>query len=275
MQAITIAHTPDADDAFMFYALTAGKVSAPGINIAHVLKPIQELNEAAKTGAYEMSALSFAAFPSVADKYSLLPCGACMGYKHGPLLLSKENMSLQNLDRVTVAIPGRLTTAFLVLKMINPRVQTVEVPFDKIVEAVTRGEADAGLIIHEAQLTYERSGLKKVVDLGEWWFSETALPLPLGGNVIRQDLEPGLKMAVTGLFRDSINYALANRDEAAQFAMRYARGLSAKQAKHFIGIYVNETTLDYGETGKEALRQLFDRAYKAGAISQAMEETFF
>jgi 1,4-dihydroxy-6-naphthoate synthase len=268
-----IAHTEDADDAFMFYALTAKKVHSSEFELEHVLRPIQELNQAAKQGLYEMSALSFAAYPAVADKYALMPCGACMGFKHGPMLLSRQKLSLGDIDRVTVAIPGRLTTAFLVLQMISPGVRTIDLPFDQIVAAVKGGEVEAGLIIHEAQLNYERTGLNKVVDLGEWWFEQTGLPLPLGGNVIRKNLGQDI-MAMTKLFQDSIRYAIANRTEAANFATRYARGLSVEEATRFIGLYVNELTIEYGETGKRALRELFARAYEAKALAHPVEMEF-
>lgn len=263
---ITIGHTLDADDAFMFYALTSEKLRSQNFEITHELRTIQELNEAALAGKYEMSALSFAAYPRVADKYALMPCGACMGFKQGPMLLSKKEIALQDLDRLTIAIPGRLTTAYLVLQMVKPGLTTVEVPFDQIVNEVSSGKVDAGLIIHEAQMTYQRSGLAKVVDLGEWWFGETGLPLPLGGNVIRRDIAPEISVELTRMFQESIRYAMANRDEAVSFAMRYARGLEVDAATKFIGTYVNEWTVDYGEEGRMALVKLFERAYEVRAL---------
>lgn len=274
LKTITIAHTPDADDAFMFYGLTSNRLQSRQFAIVHVLKSIQELNQAAKTGTYEMSALSLAAYPYVADKYRLMPCGACMGIKHGPMLLSKRKLSLKDLSNINIAIPGRLTTAFLLLKMIEPKVETIELPFDRITDAILREEVDAGLIIHEAQITYERTGLNKIADLGEWWFEETGLPLPLGGNVLRKDLDPSVCSELIKLFQESINFALANRVEAANYAVQYARGLAIDQATQFIGRYVNDLTVDYGEVGKQALVQLFERAYAAGAIAQPIQAEF-
>jgi 1,4-dihydroxy-6-naphthoate synthase len=274
LKEITLAHTLDADDAFMFYALTAKKIQSPNFEIVHVLKRIQELNEAAKQGIYDMSALSFAAYPAVSEQYALLPCGACMGFKRGPMLLSKGKLALRDLAKMRVAIPGSLTTAFLVLKMIEPNVQTVALPFDEIINAVLNDEVDAGLIIHEAQMTFERTGLNKIADLGEWWFEETGLPLPLGGNIVRRGMEGELASELTRMFQESIKYALSNRAEAAGFAMRYARGLPVDQAVQFIGTYVNELTVDYGEIGRKALAELFDRAYRAGAIDRPVQTEF-
>ena len=273
-RTITVAHTPDADDAFMFYALTTGKICSPDFEIVHVLKSIQELNEAAKQGVYDMSALSFAAYPLVADKYALMPCGACMGFRRGPMLLSSQEYSLDALDKITIAIPGRLTTAFLVLKILEPKVQVVELPFDQIVDAITTGKVDAGLIIHEAQLTHENSGLKKIVDLGEWWHNQTGLPLPLGGNVIKKDLPSQIAATITSLFQQSIKYALTHRDEAATYALRYARGMPLDQAAQFIGTYVNDFTIDYGETGNQALAALFNRAFSCSAINRPVQIEF-
>jgi 1,4-dihydroxy-6-naphthoate synthase len=239
-----------------------------------VLKTIQELNEAAKKATYEMSALSFAAYPSVADKYMLMPCGACMGIKQGPMLLAKRKLAVKDLGKTRIAIPGSLTTAYLVLKMIAPGAKTIEIPFDKITDAILRDEVDAGLIIHEAQMTYEKKGLNKIVDFGEWWFEETGLPLPLGGNVIRKDLELPIAIELVDLFQRSIKYALANRSEAAAYAIRYARGLPIDQATQFIGKYVNDLTVDYGEVGKKALIELFKRAYQAGALDHPVRPEF-
>jgi 1,4-dihydroxy-6-naphthoate synthase len=274
LKQITIAHTPDADDAFMFYALTAQKLSSPDLEIVHLLKPIQELNEAAKHGTYEMSALSFAAYPTVADQYSLMSCGACMGYKHGPMLLAKRDLTIADLSRGTIAIPGKMTTAYMLFKIFQPNAATVEVPFDQIVCAISEGKVDAGLVIHEAQLTYERHGLKKIVDLGQWWFDETRLPLPLGGNVLRKDLGPRIASEITKLFRESIRYALTHREEAVNFALPYARGMAAAEATKFIGRYVNELTLDYGDVGSKALAELFKRAYEHGAIDSLPQLEF-
>jgi 1,4-dihydroxy-6-naphthoate synthase len=274
LKEITIAHTPDADDAFMFYALTCEKLKPTDFQITHVLKPIQELNHAAREGTYEMSALSIAAYPSVSDKYWLMDCGACMGFKFGPMLLSNRSLSKAELEAATVGIPGKLTTAYMLLKMFQPKCKIVEIPFDKIVDSLLVGEIDAGLIIHEAQMTYEKYGLEKIVDLGLWWYDETGLPLPLGGNVIRKDLPSKMASQLSDLFRKSIKYSLANRRQAVDFALPYARGIDVGDAMQFIGRYVNELTIEYGDTGKRALEELFERAYQSGAIQSRPQLQF-
>jgi len=263
---ITIAHTPDADDAFMYYALTKGLLSSPQLQIKHVLKSIQLLNEDAKKGRYEMSAISFGAYPAIADKYALMPCGACMGFKYGPMVLAQKQMSLADLSEVKVAIPGRQTTAFLALQIMVPQVEAVVLPFDEIAPAVAQGRFEAGLVISEAQLIYEKLGLKKVVDLGQWWFEETGLPLPLGGNILRKDLGEKVKTELIGLFQSSIKFSLANRAQAVEFAMQYARGMDFAQALEFVGMYVNDLTVDYGDQGKRALALLYEKGFACGAL---------
>jgi 1,4-dihydroxy-6-naphthoate synthase len=271
---ITIAHTPDSDDAFMFYAMTKGLVSSPGLTITHVLKSIQSLNQDALNGTYEMSAISFGAYPSIADKYALLPCGACMGLKYGPMLLARRPVALEDLPNLKIAIPGKQTTAFLALRILAPQVEAIVLPFDEIAMAVKEGRVDAGLVISEAQVIYEKLGLCKVVDLGEWWFDQTALPLPLGGNVVRKDLDDHVMGELINLFQRSIKFALANRAEAVEFAMQYARGMKFEEALKFVGMYVNELTVDYGETGRRALQLLYEKGYECGALQLPVEPEF-
>jgi 1,4-dihydroxy-6-naphthoate synthase len=271
---ITIGHTPDADDAFMFYALTVGKLTSPNFAIEHTLTSIQELNQAARIGTYEMSAISFAAYPDVADRYYLMPCGACMGLKRGPILVAKRKMDPNDLSKIKVAIPGKLTTAYLTLKIFEPNVNVIEKPFNQILQSVIDEEVDAGLLINESQLTFQELGLEKIVDLGQWWFEETGLPLPLGGNVIRKDLGATVIAEMTGLFKDSIKYALSNKEEAVQYAKRYAANMTDEQASKFIGMYVNDLTIDYGETGRTALKILFDKAHKSGALTRSASIQF-
>ncbi len=266
VKEITIGHTPDADDAFMFYALTVGKLTSANFSINHVLTSIQDLNRAAKQGIYEMSAISFAAYPQVSDRYFLMPCGACMGLKRGPIVIAKRAMDATELKGYTVAIPGKLTTALLTLKIFEPQVNVIEKPFDQIMQSVLDEEVDAGLIINESQLTYQEMGLRKIVDLGQWWFDETGLPLPLGGNIIRKDLGLDLISEMTVLFQDSIKYSLAHRNETVQYAKRYAPTMTDEQASQFIGMYVNDLTVDYGDTGRRALKTLYEKAHTSGAL---------
>jgi 1,4-dihydroxy-6-naphthoate synthase len=271
---VTIGHTPDADDAFMFYALTQGIVSSPLLKIEHAIKSIQLLNEDARNGKYEMSALSFGAFPAVSEKYSLMSCGACMGFKTGPMILAKQQYELKDLKNVKIAVPGKQTTAYLVLQIALPNADTVVLPFDQIVPAIEKGEVQAGLVISEAQLTHERLGLAKVVDLGAWWYNETQLPLPLGGNVFRKDLPGRTKSELTRVFKESIRYALSHREEAVQFAMRYARSMDDAEALDFIGRYVNEFTVDYGEVGRLAVETLYRKAFESGALQTIVNFEF-
>ncbi len=261
---ITIAHTPDADDAFMFYALTTGLIKPRGFAIKHILTSIQELNDAALLGKYEMSALSFAAYPQVSDRYLLMDCGACMGYKFGPLVVAKKRFTEKQLIKKTIAVPGFLTTSYWLLKMFCPAAKMVVIPSKDILKAISDGTVDAGLIIDGNQMTYKKNGLHKIVDLGAWWFEQTKLPLPLGGNIVRKDLPEKTILQLTNLFRKSIRYAMNNREEAVKYAMRYAQNMSEKQALKFIGRYVNEFTLDYGEEGHQALKELFTRAAYVG-----------
>jgi len=274
LKEITVAHSPDADDAFMFYALAKDKLNTHGLKVNQVLKDIQTLNLEALKGTYEVSAISFAAYPLVAHRYLLMPCGASMGFRYGPKVVSRRQLSAEQLKQVRVAIPGKLTTAYLVLQLFQAGLQVVEMPFDQILQAVRAGEVEAGLIIHEGQLTYRESGLSQVVDLGQWWFEQTGLPLPLGGNVIRKDLGADLRRQVTSLLQNAIKYALDHREEALNYAMTYARDLGRDLADRFVGMYVNELTVDYADSGRQALARLFEMAHEKGILSSAVDVEF-
>jgi 5,8-dihydroxy-2-naphthoate synthase len=273
-QRITIAHSPDADDAFMFYALAQGKVSDPDFDCVHVLQDIQTLNQRARQGEYEVTAISFHAYPHVADRYAILPHGASMGDGYGPMIVARQPWRPEELHGKRVAVPGTLTTAFLVLQLWRPGLDHVVIPFDQIMGAVSAGRVDAGLIIHEGQVTYASQGLHKIVDLGEWWSRESGLPLPLGGNVIRKDLGQAWTRRISSLLRESIQYALAHRDEALDHAMQFAREMDRTLVDRFVGMYVNELTLDYGERGRAAVRRLFALGYERGLIPHRVEPEF-
>jgi len=273
-QRITVAHSPDADDAFMFYALATGKVGDPDLEFVHVLKDIQTLNERAVQGEYEVTAVSFHAYAYLADRYALLPHGASMGDGYGPMIVAREPMAPEALRQKRIAVPGTLTTAVLALGLWQPGLTQTVVPFDEIPEAVLAGRVDAGLIIHEGQVTYSRQGLHKVIDLGEWWTGETGLPLPLGGNVIRKDLGPDMMRRVSHLLRESIRYGLAHRREALAHAMRYGRDLDVPLVDRFVGMYVNQWTLEYGERGRDAVRRLLALGHERGILPCAVELEF-
>jgi 1,4-dihydroxy-6-naphthoate synthase len=263
---IVVAHSPDSDDAFMHYGLAAGKVPDEGLTFEHLLADIQTLNEAAFKGTYEVSAVSFHAYAHLADKYLLLPHGSSMGDNYGPIVVARSD-GPASLDGVTVAVPGLLTTAFLALKLYKPDVAHVVMPFDQIQDAVRDGRVEAGLLIHEGQLTYGDEGLKKIVDMGEWWSAKTGgLPLPLGGNVIRRDLGADMVKKVSRILHASIAYALEHRDEALDYALQFGRGLDRSKADRFVGMYVNELTLDYGERGRQALQLLLDESFEKGIL---------
>lgn len=269
---IAIAHSPDSDDAFMFYGLASGKVPTGDLEIEHVLSDIETLNRAAFEGKYEISAVSFHAYAHLADRYILLPHGASMGDRYGPVVVAREALP-PSLEGVRVAIPGTLTTAFLSLRLYAPDVQYDVMPFDQIQEAVHDGRVQAGLLIHEGQLTYASEGLKKIVDLGEWWADRTGgLPLPLGGNVIRRDLGPALISRLSRLLHDSIAYALDHRAEAVAYAMQFGRGLDQASTDRFVGMYVNELTLQYGDRGREAVHRLLGEAGERGLIPKVKVE---
>ena len=263
---ITVAHSPDSDDAFMFYGLATNKVRRPGLRFAHTLCDIETLNRKAMEAVYDVTAISFHAYPYVQEHYALLSSGGSVGDGYGPMIVAPRAYSVADIKRKRIAVPGTLTTAFLVLNLFAPGIETEVVPFDQILPQVLEGKFEAGLIIHEGQLTYDRSGLHRVVDLGKWWQKVTGLPLPLGGNAIRRSLGPEVMSQVASALRESIQYALDHRDEALAYAMQFARDLDPQLADKFVGMYVNERTLDYGPDGREAVRRLLDMGHKAGII---------
>ena len=273
---IRIAHSPDSDDAFMFYALTQGLLDTGGLTIEHVLGDIESLNQAAFTGTYEITALSFHAYAHLADRYQLMPSGASFGDGYGPVVVSTAPRSRDDLSGSTVAIPGELTTAHLALRLWQPDISTVNVEFDKIFDTVAAGEVAAGVVIHEGQLTYGDIGMHKVEDLGEWWKRQTDGPLPLGANGIRRDLPADLKARLCRLLTESINYALDHRQEALSYATRYARELEEDPVRsdRFVGMYVNEWTRSYGEAGRGAVQHLLDRGFEAGVIPTQVRAEF-
>lgn len=271
---IKVAHSPDSDDAFMFYALANDKIDTGELKFSHVLRDIESLNRAAFNLEYDVTAISFHAYAYLADKYALLPSGASMGDNYGPMVIARKPFTKEELKNQKIAIPGTMTTAYLALKLYTPEFEYEVVPFDQIIDQVSSGKFEAGLIIHEGQLTYKRAGLHKIVDLGEWWFERTGLPLPLGGNVIRRDLEPGLRKRVSDLLKASIQYSLDHRKEALDYALQFARDLDASLADKFVGMYVNELTLDYGEAGRKAVELLLTEGYKAGVIPNQVSIEF-
>ncbi len=265
---ITVAHSPDSDDAFMFYALATNKVRVPGLRFTHTLSDIETLNRKAMEGGYDVTAISFHAFPYIQDHYALLPSGGSVGDGYGPMIVATRAFTAREIKKKRIAIPGKLTTAYLALKLFAPGIEVEVVPFDQIIPRVLEGNYEAGLIIHEGQLTYSKAGLYRIVDLGKWWLKVTGLPLPLGGNAIRRALGPELMTSVSTALRDSIQYALDHREEALAYAMQFARDLDSQLADKFVGMYVNERTLDYGPEGREAVRRLLDMGHKAGIIPQ-------
>jgi len=271
---IRLGHSPDPDDAFMFWALAEGRIETGGFEFEHVLADIQTLNEWALAGRLEVTALSLHAYPFVQDRYVLLPHGASMGHGYGPIVVAREPLSKRRLSGLEIAVPGRMTTAFLVLKLYLGDYRFREVPFDRIIDEVRSGRADAGLLIHEGQLTYAAEGLAKVVDLGEWWLLDTGLPLPLGANVARRDLGASTLFDVSDVLRESIQAGLDNREEAMEHALQFGRGLDSELADRFVAMYVNELTCDYGEEGRQAVRELLSRAEKLGAYEQPVKVKF-
>ncbi len=272
---LRVAHSPDADDAFMFHALANHKIDTGDREYQHDLRDIETLNRWALEGRYEVTAVSIHAYAHLADKYALLTSGASMGEKdYGPRLVARQRMTLDEVAQVRVAVPGTMTSAFLILKLILPRVETVTVPFDRIPEAVAAGEVEAGVLIHEAQLTYQEQKLELLLDFGAWWYDRHQLPLPLGGNAVRRDLGPELTTLVAGDLRRSIVYALEHREEALSHALQYAGELPREQADTFVGMYVNRRTVDYGEEGREAVRRLLREGYEQGVIPHAVEPEF-
>jgi 1,4-dihydroxy-6-naphthoate synthase len=265
---ITVAHSPDSDDAFMFYGLATNKVRVPGLRFTHTLCDIEALNRKAQDGVYDVTAVSFHAYPYIQDKYALMSCGGSVGDGYGPMIVSTRPFTQTEVKRKKIAVPGKLTTAYLALKLFAPGGEVEVVPFDQIIPQILEGKHEAGLIIHEGQLTYSKVGLQRVVDLGKWWQKVTGLPLPLGGNAIRRSLGSATIASVTQALRDSIQYAIDHREEALAYAMQFARDLDTQLADKFVGMYVNERTLDYGADGREAVRRLLDMGHKAGVISQ-------
>jgi 1,4-dihydroxy-6-naphthoate synthase len=263
---ITVAHSPDSDDAFMFYALATNKVTAPGLEFRHSLKDIESLNREARQGVWDVTAISFHAYPYIADKYVLMDCGGSMGDGYGPILVSQRAFPADQIKGKKIAVPGTLTTAYLTMKIFEPDFEAVIVPFDKILDAVEEGSVDAGLLIHEGQLTFRRQGLHLVVDLGRWWKELYDLPLPLGGNAIRREWDKPFRQQVGALLRASIQYALDHRKEAMAYALGFARDMEPELADRFVGMYVNGYTLDYGERGRRAIETLLDLGYRKGLI---------
>ena len=271
---ISLAHSPDSDDAFMFCGLARGKVDAGGLEVTHVLTDIETLNREAMQGKHEVTAISFHAYPHVADTYALMPCGGSIGDGYGPLLVAREPLPPAEVASRTVAVPGTLTSAYLALKLFAPNVETRVVAFDKILDEVREGRADVGLIIHEGQLTFGGHGLHKVLDLGAWWQQETGLPLPLGGNAVRRDLGPELMARLTRLVRETVRYSLAHRKEALEYAMTFARGMDPKIADRFVGMWVNDMTIDCGERGRRAVQTFLDCGHDAGIIPRRVVVDF-
>ncbi len=267
LTTIRVGHSPDSDDAFMFYALTHDRLDTGGLRFVHQLEDIETLNHRATRGELEVSAVSIHAFAHLADRYALLASGASMGDRYGPTLVTREPMTLEDLRGRTIAIPGKLTSAYLTLQLcMGKDVPVTVLPFDRILPAVAAGDVPAGLLIHEGQLFYGDKGLHKVLDLGQWWYEQTALPLPLGGNVVRKDLGEAVVLKIAGLLKQSIQYALEHREEALAYALGYARDLDPKLADRFVGMYVNHWTVDYGPRGRDAVRQLLGRAAEAGLV---------
>lgn len=274
IRTITVAHSPDSDDAFMFYGLATNKLETEGLKFEHTLKDIQTLNENAREGVYDVTAISFHAYAYVADKYALLPHGASIGDKYGPIVVSNEPRDASEISGMKIAVPGELTSAYLSLRIYNKDFQHVVVPFDEIIDAVKRGDADAGLLIHEGQLFYNQLGLHKVLDLGEWWHEKTGLPLPMGGNVIRRDLGKDLMHQVSKYLHQSIVYSMDNREDALAYAMQFARDMQPELADRFVAMWVNNLTLDYGDRGRESVKRLLDEGYKAGIIPHKVKVDF-
>jgi 1,4-dihydroxy-6-naphthoate synthase len=271
---LRLAHSPDSDDAFMFYALATGKVRLPGVKFTHILSDIESLNRAAKLETYDITAVSFYGYAFVADKYVLLDCGASFGEGYGPVVIASHPIKKNELAGRRIAIPGELTTSYLALKLFEPNVETVTMPFDKILDAVQAKEVEAGLLIHEGQLLFSQIGLHKVVDLGQWWQETTGLPLPLGANAIRRKLGPEMGRQVARIIRESVSYALEHRESALEYALQFAREMNPELADKFIGMYVNRWTLDYGEDGRRAVRELLSRGAAAGLVPSSFRVEF-
>jgi 1,4-dihydroxy-6-naphthoate synthase len=273
-RTITVAHSPDSDDAFMFYGLATGKLDTGDLEYTHVLEDIQTLNEKAMRGVYDVTAVSFHAYAYIADRYALLPHGASIGDNYGPIVVAREPHKAEDLSRLRIAVPGELTSAFLALRIMSPEFAYEVVPFDQIIQAVQDGACDAGLLIHEGQLFYQKLGLHKVVDLGEWWHERTGLPLPMGGNAIRRELGADLMRRVSGHLKESISYSLANRSDALGYAMQFARDMDTELADRFVRMWVNDLTLDYTARGRTAVQRLLDEGAERGIIPRRVAVEF-
>ncbi len=266
LRSISVAHSPDSDDAFMFYGLATNKVRVPGLKFTHTLCDIETLNQKAMQGVYDVTAISFHAYPYIQEKYALMSCGGSVGEGYGPMIVAGKAYSIAEIKSKRIAVPGKMTTAYLALKLFAPQIETEVVAFDQIIPQVLQGKHEAGLIIHEGQLTYGKSGLHRVIDLGQWWRDKHGLPLPLGGNAIRRELGVETIASVSQALRRSIQYALDHREQALEYAMQFARDLEPQMADKFVGMYVNERTLDYGDDGREAVQLLLEMGHSAGII---------
>jgi len=271
---IKLAHSPDSDDAFMFYGLATNKVRSPGLKFSHVLADIETLNQAASQEIYDVTALSFAAYPYLRDKYVLLDCGASFGEGYGPIVVANRNLKREDLAKCRIGVPGLWTSAFLTLKLYEPRVEPVVMGFDQILDAVKNSVVDAGLLIHEGQLYFSQMGMHKVVDLGQWWLEQTGLPLPLGGNGVRRALGRDVGLQIARAIHDSVAYGLDHREPAVNYAMQFARDMDSELADKFIGMYVNRWTLGYGERGHKAVNEFLKRGVDAGLIPGPSEAEF-
>ncbi len=271
---LSLAHSPDSDDAFMFYALATRKIPTGSLRFTHTLEDIESLNQKALEGVYDITALSFHAYAYLADRYLLLPCGGSLGDRYGPLVVARGSVDSRSLKGKRIAIPGKMTTAYLVMKLYEPDFEPVFLPFDRILAQVVRGDVDAGVLIHEGQLTYAQEGVKKVLDLGEWWYVETRLPLPLGGNGIRRSLDGRTLHETAKVVRESIRYGLDHREEALEYALQFARGLDPSTADRFVSMYVNDWTLSYGEQGQRAIQTLLARGNEKGILPNQIQAEF-
>lgn len=274
LRTITVAHSPDSDDAFMFYGLATNKLETDGLKFEHTLKDIQTLNEDARNGVYDVTAISFHAYCYVADKYALLPHGASIGDNYGPILVAREPRPVEEIPEMKIAIPGELTSAFLAMRIYNADFEYEVIPFDEIIDAVQKGKVDAGLLIHEGQLFYKQIGLDKILDLGEWWHAETGLPLPMGGNAIKRELGKDLMREVSGHLKRSIEYSMENREDALAYAMQFARDMPPELADRFVAMWVNDLTLDYGERGMAGVRLLLEKGFEKGIIPHRVNVDF-
>jgi len=271
---LKLAHSPDSDDAFMFYALATKKIRTGNLAFTHVLQDIESLNQKALEGTYDITAMSFHAYAYAADRYVLLPCGASFGDRYGPLVVARGPLDSGGLAGKRVAVPGKMTTAYLTLRLYEPAIEPVVMPFDQILDRVAKGDADAGVVIHEGQLTYAHAGLTKILDLGEWWHQETHLPLPLGGNGIRRSLDRRTLHSAARLLKESIQYALDHREEVLTYALQFARGVDAPTADRFVSMYVNDWTLAYGERGRRAVQTLLDRGFEKGLLPRQVKAEY-